>query len=272
MIEWTRLYELLGFTARANDVTFAAEVADRFLLDNIIDYFLFVNMVGLVDNTGKNTYLARYQQGEPYFYVPWELDVSFGNTYDGKRMMDTEFWATNHLLNRLLVLNPHDFTTRLCDRYRSLRSTHLATEALQERLDEAHRHLLDNGVYAREQARWGNARYDREQVDFTRNFIRDRMAYLDTYVCGLSTSTQSVATSPTAVYPNPANQEITVQHSFTTPVGYQLHGAQGQLIATGVLPSAGTSPVGSRANPRRLRTSLCRPRGAVSWCNTKPYL
>ena len=235
VIDWTRLYDLLGFTSKASDEGFAAEVADHFVLDNIIDYFLFVNAAGLIDNTGKNTYLARYQQGEPYFYVPWDLDVSFGNTYDGKRMTDTEFWATNHLLNRLIDLDPGDFTARLCDRYRVLRSTLLTTEVLQDRLDQAYRYLLNNGVYAREQARWRNARYDQNQVDFTQGFIRDRMAYLDTYVCGLSTSAQPVAMSPIGVYPNPASQEVTVRHRFNSPLGYQLYSVHGQLVVSGVL-------------------------------------
>ena len=234
-INWLRLYDLLGFTTRSAETVFAAEVADRFQLDNLLDYQLYVNATGMTDNMGKNTYLARYREHEPYFYVPWDLDGAFGNSYNGDRLENTEFWLSNHLYARLVEENPGAFTTALCDRYQSLRSTLLATEALQQRLDETHRYLLDNGVYAREQARWGNARYDQEQVDFTRDFVRDRMAYLDTYVCGLSTSTKPVAMSLIGVYPNPASQEVTVQHRFTSPVGYQLYSARGQVVASGIL-------------------------------------
>ena len=235
IVDWRRLYDLLGFTTRSSRATFAAEVGSRFELENIVDYLLYVNASAMTDNMGKNTYLARYREKEPYFYVPWDLDGAFGNSYNGDRLDNTEFWLSNHLYTRLTEENPGAFTARLCDRYRSLRTTLLATEALQERLDQAYRYLLDNGVYAREQSRWGNARYDQNQVDFTRDFTKDRMAYLDTYVCALSTSTRAVSVSPAGVFPNPASQEITVRHHFTTPVGYQLHGAQGQLIATGVL-------------------------------------
>ena len=234
-VDWSALHRLLGFAANSSEPVFAAGVETSFQLDNLIDYLLYVNATSMTDNMSKNVYLARYREYEPYFYVPWDLDGAFGNNYRGVRQEKTDLWLSNHLFSRLVDENPGGFLTSLCDRYESLRTTLLATDALQERLDEAYHLLLDNGVYAREQARWGNARFDQNQVDFTRNFVRDRMAHLDSYVCGLATSTRLVMVSPAVVFPNPANQELTVRHRFTTPVGYRLYGVQGQPVGSGIL-------------------------------------
>ena len=236
VIDWTRLHDLLGFVTTTDETAFAAEAANRFELDNIIDYFLFVNIAGLTDNTGKNTYLARYQQREPYFYVPWDLDAAFGNTYNGTRLTSTRFWVGNNLLTRLTDENPEAFTARLCDRYQQLRRTLLGTTELQDRLTTAHRYLSDNGVYAREQLVWPNVSYGADEVDFTKDFIAKRMAYLDTYVCQLATSiTPTAGTPPVALFPNPASRQLTVRHGSSTALAYAVYSSDGRRVSSGVL-------------------------------------
>ena len=42
-------------------------------LDNVIDHFIFINLVQGNDNTGKNMYICRYDDNYSLFFVPWDF-------------------------------------------------------------------------------------------------------------------------------------------------------------------------------------------------------
>ena len=234
--DWTRLHALLGFTAHSTDAAFTAKVSETVDLDNVIDYFLYINALGLRDNSGKNTYLARYRQEAPYFYVPWDLDGSIGNQYDGSRLMYVDFWLSNRLLDRLIELDVDQFTNRLCGRYEALRQQELSVERLMQRVTTAHRYLDDNGAYARESLRWEKVAYGQEALDFTEDWLRRRMAYLDTLVCGFVTSTGAPVVEGVGLYPNPADRELIVEGAGQSPLPYRIIAVGGRVMLEGVLP------------------------------------
>ncbi|MGB3798844.1 MAG: CotH kinase family protein [Lewinella sp.] len=239
LIDWNPLYNMLGFVSTASDDEFTANIGDRFHLGNLIDYMLYINVAALFDNTGKNAYLARYDQPEPYFFVPWDLDGSFGNVYDGTRSDFGDIWLTNGLLDRLIALNPSNFNQNLCNRYQTLRSGLLATDSLLKRIDEAHRLLENNGVFEREGQRWKNTRYDAEEILYMKNFLTDRMTYLDDYACLLSSIPGDVGAGHfVQIFPNPAADYLTVRVGFLQPTPYRILDLAGRTVRSGQLQAA----------------------------------
>ncbi|WP_116106212.1 CotH kinase family protein [Lewinella sp. IMCC34191] len=239
LIDWDPLYGMLGFVKNTSDVDFSAGIAERFHLGNLVDYMLYINVAALFDNSGKNTYLARYDQSEPYFYAPWDLDGSFGNFFDGSRAEFGDFWLSNGLLDRIIALNPDDFNQRMCDRYRSLRSGILATDSLLGRIDEARLLLESNGVFARENKRWGNARHDAEQIAFTKEFVTRRLAYLDEYVCLLSSVDEASSDHSWHIFPNPTAGYLTVRTTLLgQPTPYRIVDLLGRTLLSGELRAA----------------------------------
>ena len=235
---WDGLFELTDFVANASDSAFNSGVADRFHLPSIRDFFLFLNVASLNDNDAKNTYLARYREDEPYIIIPWDLDVAFGNRFDGEPNLETDFWIANNLQRRLLELSPDRYVHTFCATYDSLRQDIYAPDSLIARLDRQINYLRDNGVYGRETLRWAESVDGSEtNADFHRTHIRDRIAYLDVAVCDFATSL-STAPAPAQfrLYPNPADERLYLRPAGEARRGaFALYDLAGRQLMTGRL-------------------------------------
>lgn len=179
---WDNLYEFTDFVLHSDATTFAKEISSRFNLDNVIDYFLFINALRAPDNMGKNIYVARYQENEPYFYVPWDLDGTFGDIYDGSRISTTDDFLTNGLLRRLIDVNPNNFIQRLQNRWIELRKGVFKTTSLQQRQSDIYTLLKNNLFYKREQKRWPNFVYDKDGLEYMSSWTDKRLLFLDGYI------------------------------------------------------------------------------------------
>ena len=235
---YQNLYDVLGFVANSSDVEFRAGAAERFELGSVADYFIFLNAASLTDNFAKNTYLARYEEDAPYFFVPWDLDVAFGNGFEGDRNEETDFLVTNNLFDRLLAASPAGYKEQLCGRYEALRKDLLSPDSIAARFATQVAYLKANGVYARETMRWDTSvNYSDEQIEFYGQHVSGHLAYLDRELCGLSTAVRDRPTEAgdMYVYPNPATRQLTVVHPFTGAQRYVIYGAAGRLVAEGTV-------------------------------------
>lgn len=180
-IDWTNLHEFADFVINAGITEFYEDYRSRFSLSNAVNYFIFLNLLKAEDNTGKNTFIARYAEGEPYFYVPWDLDGVFGMNWEGKRINDTDGILTNGLYDRLLWDNSENgFNAQLKTRWHNLRRSSITLENLTESFGVQHRYLEDNGVYQRERRTWpGCEQLDNNNLAYTMDWIQERLRYLD---------------------------------------------------------------------------------------------
>jgi len=179
---WDNLYPFTDFVINSKDEDFKAGIASQFELDNFIDYFLFINLLRAPDNLGKNVYVARYDIGEPYFYVPWDLDGTFGSLFSGERSPMTVDFLTNGLLRRLIKTNAADFNNRFRDRWQELRNTHFDEDKLLERQEKWYRIFKEDGVYDREKLIWKDLNDDQEQLEYMQKWTKKRLAFLDMYI------------------------------------------------------------------------------------------
>ncbi len=179
---WDNLYDFTDFVLHSDDTAFAKDISSRFQIENVIDYFLFINALRAPDNLGKNIYVARYKEGEPYFYVPWDLDGSFGTIFSGKRIPTTNDFLTNGLLRRLIAVNPDNFIQRFQNRWIELRQSVFETTALQQRQADLYTQLKDDLLYEREQKRWNDFIYDAEGVSYMNDWTEKRLLFLDGFI------------------------------------------------------------------------------------------
>ena len=250
-LHWNKLFDLIDYIVNSSDEDFTNTVTERLDLDNLIDYQIFLNALRMGDNTGKNTYLARYNQETPYFYVPWDLDVSFGNRFNGENMGSFRGWLTNGLYERLNALSPDFYNSRLCRRYEELRTDLLRTDVLGQRLDAAVAYLRDNGVYAREGTVFPESlNVSPAQLDFTDWFVSNRLNWLDDQICALSTSVMSEGEAPRfTLFPNPASQRILVRWPTGARTEYAISTIGGRRVLSGTLEGPET-PISLTGLPR----------------------
>ncbi|MBT9392967.1 CotH kinase family protein [Hymenobacter sp. NST-14] len=214
-IDWTALHRFVGFVLNSPDEEFYRTYQQQFHLDNAVDYFIFLNLLRAGDNTGKNLYIAKYKQGEPYYYVPWDLDGVFGTDWTGTHTGATDGILSNGLYDRLLNdCAPDGFRDRLRARWAALRRTVLTQQHLLDLLQANSATLRRNNVYAREQLAWPAFRPSAAQMPYIATWLTARLQLLDdTFAapCSPVTATTAPQTARLQLYPNPATNYLTVE-------------------------------------------------------------
>lgn len=180
--DWVNLQNLTRFVVTSPDSTFRNELPTRLREDNLIDYFLFLNLTRAEDNTGKNTFFARYDETSPYFMAPWDLDGTWGYWWNGDRRPVTDDILSNGLFDRLLKTTGN-FRIKAAQRWFSLRENALSSDSLNANILRQHAFLRQNGVYERERKVWAGdlLSYDSTEVDYALNWLRARTNFLDSY-------------------------------------------------------------------------------------------
>ena len=223
-IDWKSLHDFVAFVENSSDADFYAQYATRFNLENALDYFIFLNLMRIADNTGRNLYIAKYKPGEPYYYVPWDLDGVLGNDYRGFNLNITNDILTNGMYTRLFKDDGNPvFWNALVSRWTALRRTVLTQDAILARLYQNSNYLLANNVYEREHLAWPDYRYDAAQLTYPATWLADRLAYLDAYLKprggGALATKNEAGAAALQLYPNPASGTLNVTFG---PGPYQL--------------------------------------------------
>jgi hypothetical protein len=179
--DWSNLHRLMDLVINAPDSIFYQQYAKHFEMNNAVDYYIFLNLLRLIDNRDRNLYLAKYDQQHPYFYVPWDLDGSFGASPQGAKDPHTIGLISNGFFKRAFKdKNPNEFYENLAKRWAVLRASILTPEAVMAMFKKNHDFLLQNGVYERERLAWPEYKYEPEdQFAYTLDWITARISYLD---------------------------------------------------------------------------------------------
>lgn len=236
-IDWSNLYNLVDFVKNGSDTDFYTQYQEKFHLDNIVDYFIFLNVLRATDNTGKNLFLAKYNTEEPYYYVPWDLDGTFGTIWDGSMQNITTGLLTNGLYDRLwLDCDENGFRTRLKDRWNSVKQTIFNHDFLMGMFEENHSYLQQNGVYEREEIAWHtdlwpNYSTSTDYLNYMSTWITNRLAHLDARFnedCTMSVS--DITFDKIRVYPNPASDYLYFNHTENEPFTVSVYDIQGKKL------------------------------------------
>lgn len=217
-IDWTNIYEFIDFVISEDSVSFIEEYNNKFNIENAVNYFIFLNLLRATDNTGKNIFIAKYDEGEPYFYIPWDLDGSFGTIWNGSFENITDDILTNGFYSRLILdKNENGFVSKLSKRWNDLRSNVLMTDSLIQSLNEQVSYLQINGVYERELKTWLECEsFNQNDFQYTTNWLTERLNYLDLVFNNpeLLTSLEeerNAEKTPLKFFPNPANSYLNIE-------------------------------------------------------------
>jgi hypothetical protein len=231
-IDWSLLYDAIDLVANGDDEDFLTAVSSTVIVDNAMDYFIFLNVMRALDNTGKNIFIAKYNTDEPYFMVPWDLDAVMGTEWTGQNDGWTEGILSNNLFDRLLQLDPDDYREQLRQRYEGLRSGLLSDAVMASLASERFDQLTSEKVYERESLVHGNYAFSNNDLTYMVDWLDRRLQYLDEYFDTL-TSTDDTLTADLNIWPNPADEIIRLSDPIVVGKRYHIYTIDGKAVLTG---------------------------------------
>lgn len=180
-LNWNNLHHLVSLVVNSDKADFDELISTQIDIDNAIDYFLFVNTIFATDNIGKNTFTAKNNANSGYYFLPWDMDGSFGNDWEGLRTDITDSVITHRLFDRLL--DSPDVVSKVKTRWSDLRSNSFRSDVLKNKFRSNYTYLEQNGVYLREALIAGISNgYTSSEIEFIESWIDRRLSFLDSYV------------------------------------------------------------------------------------------
>ena len=191
--DYSTLWNAINFVVNANDDEFISHIDEYFDLPVVLDYYLFINILGAIDNTGKNMYWAVYDKQEDKKITPavWDLDLTVGcSTLEqySKEFTSPEYPLLDpfRLITRLKQLNHNHFNQKILERYKELRKTYFNSTNLFSRYESYYNILKQSGAVEREEQKWsgdsdiyGHEINFKKELDYIQSWINKRIAYLD---------------------------------------------------------------------------------------------
>lgn len=235
--DWSNLYQFTDFVINSSNLEFVDTIWDRFDIENYSNYFLFVNLIKARDNLGQNIYVAKYKADEPYFYVPWDLDGSFGTIWNGANNNNSKSILRNGFMERVIDLNPNDFSSAISKKWFAYRDNIFNYDELSDTITTTYNFLLENKIYERESIVYNNYTYNKGDLSYMLNWLDRRLSYLDGYFKEPTIIEEDELIPINAtVYPNPATNKIYISNvSDLITKDYLLFDLTGRLIRQGYI-------------------------------------
>ena len=234
IIDWSGLYGFVNFVINATDNVFFTQYSTMFEKDNAIDYYIFINAIGALDNMDRNTFIARYKKSSAYFYVPWDLDAIFGNTNEGEHDGSFDGLRSNGFFDRLVQDCSSDgFVAGVRERYNELRDGVLSVDYIMGLVQEQYEELVALGVYEHEHEAWPDYTVDASELDYIEEWLENRFEWLDDEFntpCGTWSADEVEAPKAVEVFPNPANDWVTLRFAEPGKSTVRLYDMTGRLV------------------------------------------
>jgi spore coat protein CotH len=201
-VRWEPLRDFIRFTTASSDSEFISQVFSKIDMNNLIDYLIFINVMGADDNTGKNTFFSVYKSSfRRFFITPWDLDATWGRKWEGSRIdltaedfigvtgipgINSKYCRPNAFFIRLMKLNPSEFKSKLKIRWKELKSGPFSLTSVRSRVETFKKLFLSSGAYSRENSRWQGSVNDIEtETEYMLSWIGGRIAQVDLYITSL---------------------------------------------------------------------------------------
>ena len=208
--DYSPLYEAIDFVVNSNDETFKKEVGDYFDIPVLIDYQLFQETLKPVDNNGKNMYWGIYDvaESQKLTLAIWDLDASVGQDWHCSTPLHPDYVLPNtdlgvkdgfNLYHRLSSLNVDNYNEKVTSRYQELRKTYFSEDNLISRYQGYYDMLVKSGAASREECQWskdsdigGYPLNFKSEIEYIKNWIINRLNYLDTNQFPISTNISEI--------------------------------------------------------------------------------
>jgi len=162
------------------------KLSDYFDVDNMIDYYILLNITSANDNSWKNVLFNYDSSNKKLSVIPWDIDLSFGLHYDDlsellsqKRMNEFQDIHTFYPFSRL---ESNDSRTKelIKKRWEELRDSSLSDENILKLIDEHLQVLSAGDILNKEASRWTFLDY-KSEIEEIRQWLTKRIQFLDEY-------------------------------------------------------------------------------------------
>jgi len=179
-INWLPIYSLTKDVVNLNNSNFQNEIPKIINIDNFIDYYLFINLIQAIDNMGLNTFIARTKKSDRLFILPWDLDASYGISWDGSYIDHTSI-LSNNLFDRLIETNTNDFKNKLKQRWSFLRGHIFSNIELKKVFNDNFILIKKSEIIDIENKKWGSNIDINLEQEYLIDWIENRLSFLDNY-------------------------------------------------------------------------------------------
>jgi hypothetical protein len=187
--DWGYLYNITNFIATSSDDEFVSQIKSKVDINNMVDYFIFMNITEAFDNQNKNTFFSFYDAhaAPAFFYSVWDLDGSMGRNAGGfYKANDVIGAGNNNLLQRLINLNPGNFKALVKARWNNLKNSQLSKATISARIEGYRKILVNTNAFARERYRWANITRDLDpEAAYMTSWYTDQYNLVDTFINSL---------------------------------------------------------------------------------------
>lgn len=184
VISWDEFHDLSKLIGQESNSEFISQIGKKLNLDQVIDYYLFVQLAYARDNAGKNWFFLKNRISDKFEILLWDVDASWGREENGYPV-SSNLMVQNNLFERLLTLNPDNFRIRLKQRWSDFRRNQLSGSTLNS-LIATHLNELENlQVISEDNAIWGQNTNLETEKSYLNTWLTDRIDYLDNYFSNL---------------------------------------------------------------------------------------
>jgi hypothetical protein len=182
---WRPIYEFSDFVMNSSDKEFKEQISNFLNLDNLIDYYIFINACNAFDNMEANMFFARENANSTFIIYPWDLDATWGRDWDSK-LLSSDHILTNKYFDRLIELDVEQYRKRLHDRWSELRKNIITYNNLTFIFTNNFMIITESGAYEREVKRWPEKKLDiYSEMEYIYSWIASRLDFLDSYFLNL---------------------------------------------------------------------------------------
>ena len=177
-----KMNRLFDFVINSSDEAFKENFGEYLNLDSALNYYIMADLAYMEDNLGKNMLIATYDGMEWYLSL-YDLDTTWGTTWDGKSLYNYEDSTLHLARNNLFARMEKAFSKELAERYFALREDILSNENIMKEF-YAFEDQIPDGSFEKERVRWSphvnflrealpGADYD--QIEHYLNSVSDRL-------------------------------------------------------------------------------------------------
>ena len=148
-----KMNRLFDFVVNSSDEDFKTHFEEYLNLDAALNYYVMADIGFMPDNLGKNMLIATYDGMEWYLSL-YDLDSTWGTSYDGLELFNYENALAGVGNNNLFRRMEKAFPTELAQRYFELREDILSNESIMAEF-EAFRDEVPVITFWKEAQRWG---------------------------------------------------------------------------------------------------------------------
>lgn len=263
-IDWGPLWNGINFVAKTPvGTTFDTGFATYFDLPVVLDYYLFLELMLATDNHGKNMFYFNYdkqatQNAEKLGIAVWDLDGTWGRRWDSSSNLTgasqdftTFLWANEHgtltYFHKLAASPTFKWKEKLAARYAELRPTFFNPDTLSQRFTTYANLFQESKADSREENAWPSYHWltIQDDVNYIKQWIQTRVAYLDNYYGYDATGISPIAT--TDDYLAVAGKSGSIAINCSQPRTIRIYTAGGQLVRTAHLTQTFTELTGFSA-------------------------